>query len=317
MQTPSVITVTLNPALDMTMRFQDPRLGELNRAQSVSLEPSGKGVNVSRALQAQGVIPKTIVPLGGAFGSMIQAALEAAHLPLLIAPIAGKTRCNVKVLDSDSGTSTELNAPGPEITPHELEALKVILRAEVGANDLVVFAGSLPGGVPVSVYADLISEVHAVGARAILDADRDALRQALPARPYLVKPNRLEAETLLGTTVDTNESALRAARDIQAMGAEHVVLSLGADGAIFLSPTEAYRVVPPHVRARGTVGSGDALLAGAVAALVRGLSWAQTARYATAVATARTASESIEFPDQSQIEPYLERVELMPLEAHP
>jgi 1-phosphofructokinase len=317
MRTPSVITLTLNPALDMTMRFQDPRLGELNRAQSVSLEPSGKGVNVSRALQAQGVVAKTILPLGGGFGAMIQEALEAAHLPLLMTPIAGQTRCNVKVLDSDSGTSTELNAPGPRLTPDELEALKVVLRVEIGVNDLVVFAGSVPGGVPLSVYADLITEVHALGARAILDADRDALRDALPARPFLVKPNRREAEVLLGTTIDSSAHALQAARRIQAMGAVNVVLSLGADGALFLSPTQAYLATPPPVRAHGTVGSGDALVSGVVAALVRGWSWAEAARYATAVATARTAMKGIQFPDQSQIEPYIDRVQITPLEVQP
>ncbi len=315
MRTPSVITITLNPALDMTMRFQQPQLGELNRAETVSLEPSGKGVNVSRALQAQGVVAKTILPLGGAFGAMIQDALLAAHLPLLSVPIAGQTRCNVKVIDLASGTSTEFNAPGPQIAPDELEALKVILRGAIGVDDLVVFSGSLPGDLPSGVYADLIHEVHALGARAILDADRDALRDALPARPYLIKPNRREAEALLGTTIDTNELALEAARRIQARGVAHVVLSLGADGAIFLSPTEAYLATPPQVRAHGTVGSGDALLAGAVAALVRGWSWSRTARYATAVATARTAMEGIEFPDQSQIEPYLDRVQLIPLEG--
>jgi 1-phosphofructokinase len=315
MRTPSIITVTLNPALDMTMRFQHPQLGELNRAQSVSFEPSGKGVNVSRALQAQGVVAKTILPLGGSFGVMIQDALEAAHLPLLPVQIAGQTRCNVKVMDSDLGTSTELNAPGPRIAPDELEALKVILRAEIAANDLVVLSGSLPGGLPSSVYADLTHEVQALGARAILDADRDALRDALPARPYLVKPNRREAEALLEIAIDSNARALEAARRIQAMGVDHVALSLGADGAIFVSPTEAYLVVPPRVRARGTVGSGDALLSGVVAALAWGWSWSEAARYATAVAVARTAMDGIEFPDRAEIEQHLERVQLFPLEV--
>jgi 1-phosphofructokinase len=317
MRTPSVITVTLNPALDMTMRFLKPQLGELNRAQSVSLEPSGKGVNVSRALQAQGVIAQTILPLGGSFGAMIREVLEAAHLPLLTVPIAGQTRCNVKLLDSDSGTSTELNAPGPRITPDELEALKAMLRVEIGVNDLVVLSGSLPGGLPSSVYADLITEVHALGAKAILDADRDALRDALPTRPFLVKPNRREAEVLLETTIGSTADALQAAQQIQVMGAVNVVLSLGVDGAIFLSPTQAYLATPPQVRAHGTVGSGDALVSGVVAALVRGWSWAEAARYATAVATARTAMDGIEFPDQAMIEPYLDHVQITSLEVHP
>jgi 1-phosphofructokinase family hexose kinase len=316
MQTPSVITVTLNPALDMTMRFHGPRLGELNRAERVLLEPSGKGVNVSRALQAQGVLAQTILPMGGPFGVMIQDALEAAHLPLLSVPIAGQTRCNVKVIDSDTGTSTEFNAPGPSITPDELEALKVILRATIAEEDLVVFSGSLPTGSPSSVYADLIGEVHAMGARAILDADRDALRDALPAHPYLVKPNRREAEELLEITIDTVDRALDAARRIQTRGAEHVVLSLGANGAIFLARSEAHLVLPPQLRPRGTVGSGDALLSGVVAALVRGWSWVEAARYATAVAAARTAMDGIDFPDRPEIEGYLERVQVVSLEVH-
>lgn len=313
MPTPRVITVTLNPAIDMKMLFQEPRLESLNRARSVYLEPSGKGVNVSRALAAQGITASTIVPLGGAFGRMIQEALVDSGVPLLAVPIAGESRCNVKVIDVQTGASTEFNAPGAPITPDELEDLRATLREIVRADDLVVFSGSVPANLHAHTYSWLIEEVQALGARAILDADRDALREGLRARPYLVKPNRHEAEELLGMTIDSDDQALQAARLIQLYGVQHVVLSLGASGAVFVSPSEALRVVPAPVRPRGTVGSGDALLAGVICGLVRGWSWAVGARYATALAVARTQIDGIGFPGQAEVEGYLEAVELVPL----
>lgn len=310
-----VITVTLNPAIDMKMIFREPQIGGLNRAERVHLEPSGKGVNVSRALRSQGIATIAVALLGGPFGAMIKDELEAAHLPLICIPTAGATRCNVKVIDAESGASTEFNAPGPSIAPEELESLKAALRDNVGMDDLVVFSGSIPNNLKASIYADLITEAQALGARTVLDADRAALRQALAAHPFLVKPNQHEAEELLGVVIDTSERALEAARLIQARGVPHVVLSLGAKGAIFLSPTEAYLVVPPRVRPRSTVGSGDALLSGVLCGIVRGWSWGEGARYATALAAARTQNEGIDFPNSTEIERHLEQVQVIALEA--
>jgi 1-phosphofructokinase len=318
---PRVLTVTLNPAIDMRMRFTSLQLEGLNRAQNVQLEPSGKGINVARALARQGVDVTAVALLGGPFGAMLEAQLlepsisgqSAQGLRLLRVPIAGETRCNVKVLDLERSAVTELNAPGPQVSDSELEDLRQTLRREVNAGDLVVLSGSLPANVPVETYANLIRELSSLGAKTYFDADGAALQAGLAARPFLIKPNRLEAETLLKMTIESRDDALDATRRFQTLGAQAVVLSLGADGAMFVSETEAVFVQPPTVQVQSTVGSGDALLSGVIAAQLQGLSWPETARYATAVAAARVASSNLEFPEAHEIAALLERVRVSPV----
>jgi 1-phosphofructokinase len=318
---PRVLTVTLNPAIDMRMRFASLQLEGLNRAQGVELEPSGKGINVARALARQGFDVTAVALLGGPFGMMLEARLleqsissqAVQGLRLLRVPIAGETRCNVKVLDLERSAVTELNAPGPRVSEAELEDLWQTLRREVSAGDLVVLSGSLPTGAPVTTYANLIRELSSLGAKTYFDADGPALRAGLGAQPFLIKPNRLEAETLLQMQITSPDDALEAARRFQTLGAQAVVLSLGADGALFVSDTEAVFTQPPIVQVQSTVGSGDALLSGVITAQLQGLSWPKTARYATAVAAARVSSIGLEFPEPHEIAALLERVQVSPV----
>ena len=317
---PRVLTVTLNPAIDMRMRFASLELEGLNRAQDVQLEPSGKGINVARALARQGFDVTAVALLGGPFGAMLESQLleqsisSPLHgLRLLRVPIAGETRCNVKVLNLERTAVTELNAPGPEVSTSELEELRRTLQREVRAGDLVVLSGSLPTNAPVATYANLIHELSRLGARTYFDADGAALQVGLAAQPFLIKPNRLEAETLLTMTIESPAEALEAARRLQTLGAQHAVLSLGGDGALFVSNDQAVFAKPPAVQVHSTVGGGDALLSGVVAAQLQGLSWLETARYATAVAAARVASIGLEFPESHEITAFLERVQVSPV----
>ena len=308
---PRVLTVTLNPAVDMRLRFASLELEGLNRAQDVQLEPSGKGINVARALARQGFDVTAVALLGGPFGAMLESQLHG--LCLLRVPIAGETRCNIKVLDLERSAVTELNAPGPQVSESELEALRRALQREVRAGDLVVLSGSLPANAPVETYANLIRELSGLGAKTYFDADGAALQAGLAAKPFLIKPNRLEAETLLKMTIESPDDALEAARRLQTLGAQQVVLSLGGDGALFVSSDQAVFAKPPAVQVHSTVGGGDALLSGVIAAQLQGLSWPETARHATAVAAARVASISLEFPSPAEIAALLGRVRVSPV----
>lgn len=294
------------------MRFALLQLEGLNRAQDVQLEPSGKGINVARALAQQGFDVTAIALLGGPFGVMLEQSISG-QLRLLRVPIAGETRCNIKVLDLERSAVTELNAPGPQVSASELENLRQTLQGEVQSGDLVVLSGSLPANVPVEIYANLIRELSGLGAKTYFDADGATLRAGLEAQPLLIKPNRLEAETLLNMTIKSPTDALEAARGLQKLGAQAVVLSLGADGALFVSRDQAVFAQPPMIQVQSTVGSGDALLSGVIAAQLQGLSWLETARYATAVAAARVASISLEFPNPAKIAALLERVQVSPV----
>ncbi|HEU4742956.1 MAG TPA: 1-phosphofructokinase [Meiothermus sp.] len=293
-------TLTLNPALDLRMRLAHPRLGELNRAQSVALEPSGKGLNVARALARQHFPVRAVLPLGGLFGQVVEQL--ALGIELAAVPIAGATRCNVKVADTSSGSVTEFNAPGPTLQPTEWEAVQKSLFAPLRPGDAVVLAGSLPPGLQSDTYAELTTQLVTRGARVFLDTEGESLRIGLEARPHLIKPNREEAEHLLGTPIQATREALEAARALQAKGAERVVLSLGAEGAVFVGPEGAVLAAPPQIQPYSTVGCGDALLAGAVAGLTQGLTWAEVARQATAWAVARALVRGSEFPTLQEVQ---------------
>ena len=313
---PRVLTVTLNPAIDMRMRFASLQFAGLNRAQDVQLEPSGKGINVARALARQGFDVTAVALLGGPFGTMLEQSISSQSVPglrLLRVPIQGETRCNVKVINLERSAVTELNAPGPQVSASELEDLQQTLRREIKAGDLVVLSGSLPAGMRVETHAHLIRELSGLGAKTYFDADGAAFRAGLEAQPFLIKPNRLEAESLLQMQIQSRDDALGAVRRLQTLGAQQVVLSLGEDGALFVSSDQAVFAHPPTVQVQSTVGSGDALLSGVIAAQLQGLSWLEAARYATAVAAARVASTSFEFPNPVEIAALLERVQVSPV----
>jgi 1-phosphofructokinase len=161
-------------------------------------------------------------------------------LELIGVRIAGSTRCNFKAIDAETGEVTEFNAPGPALTKEELGRVEAALLGQLREGDLVVLAGSLPTGTDPEAYAGLMWKIQGIGARALLDTGGEALRKALPAGPFLVKPNRLEAKELLGLSIGGREDALRAAKRIRELGAQRVVLSLGANGAVFLTQVATY-----------------------------------------------------------------------------
>lgn len=291
------------------MWYRQPRLGELNRAEGIQLEPSGKGINVARALLRQGIAATAISPIGGEFGQIIEERLATNNLRLLWLRIAGATRCNVKVID-EHGELTEFNAPGPTLSAQELRALEALLMENISSTDWVVLSGSLAPGVDTTWYGGMTERLQAAGARVFVDASSEALKKAALAKPFLLKPNRVEAEELLGHRVEGLGQAVAATQEIQAMGIPYVVLTLGAEGAVFRSPQECIVAHPPKLKPFSTTGCGDALLSGVMASLILERSWRETARYATAVAAARAQTQGGEFPDQAEIEERLGGVEI-------
>ncbi len=290
-------TLTPNPSLDMRMRFSDPRLGELNRAESVLLEPSGKGLNVARALAQLGQPARAVLPVGGLFAPIFDTVIEPIQAHKVL--IQGATRCNVKVIDQD-GELTEFNAPGPSLTSEEWRRVEEALLESLSPTEAVVLSGSLPKGVSVQSYVGLMENLKTKGAKVCLDAEGESLRLGLQTKPFMVKPNRKEAQELLGRAIDTVAQATKAAKHIQQLGAEIVVLSLGAKGAVFLAESCVY-ALPPSIKPNTTTGCGDSLLAATLDGLAQGLSWPQIARHATALAVARALAQTPVFPTREEV----------------
>jgi 1-phosphofructokinase family hexose kinase len=289
-----IITLTLNPALDITQVHSGVKLGAMNRAQSAFIEASGKGINVAQAAAKLGTQSVAIAPLGDVVGQAISSLLSDTNFELVKIPIAGASRCNFKLLDGSQ--VTEFNASGPNLDLLEWQTLETTLLRRVQNDSVVVLAGSLPRGIQSTVYADLARKIQLRGARVVVDAEGSAFELALKTEPWLVKPNRVEAEMLLGTKIQDLSDAVAAARRIQALGAQNVLLSLGGEGAIMLTKYSCFQASPPRVQVKNTIGCGDALLAGTIVGITQNMDWTESLRYGTAVALARALMLSPSFP---------------------
>ncbi|GIH95834.1 1-phosphofructokinase [Planobispora siamensis] len=264
-----IVTLTLNPSLDRTIEVGALTRGAVIRAAATHLDPGGKGVNVSRALLANGIRSCAIVPFGGDEGGRLIGLLSAEGIDMVTVPVTGPTRSNVALAEPD-GTITKINEPGTELSAAELDAVAEAVLGAAGSADWVVASGSLPPRVPADLYARLCRRFAAAGILVAIDTSGPALTAALPARPALVKPNREELAEATGMKITTLGDAIEAAGRLRAMGAGTVLASLGADGAVLIQDDGIWYGEGPVAEPRSTVGAGDAMLAGFLAAGARG-----------------------------------------------
>jgi len=260
-----IITLTANPSVDRTVEVAALRPGTVIRARASRVDAGGKGVNVARALAAHGCKAKAVLPSGGAEGAQLEALLAGSGLDLRTVRIAGSIRANVTVVEAD-GTTTKLNEPGPVLSLDELDALAVTLSDAAGPADWVVLSGSLSPGAPAGWYAGLIRQLHGTGPRVAIDSSGPPLAEAIAARPDLVKPNREELAELTGRSIDTIADVVGAAVTLTGRGVHTVLTSLGPAGAVLVRRNAAWHATAAALEPRSTVGAGDALLAGYLAA---------------------------------------------------
>jgi 1-phosphofructokinase len=282
-----ILTVTPNPSVDRTLDVASLVPGAVNRAKGAHVEPSGKGVNVTRALAANGVRSRAVLPLGGTEGDQLRRLLEEESVSYVGVPVTEPVRVNISLRTPD-GVVTKVNEPGPTLSWGEAEALAEAVLAHLGHGDWVVGAGTLPRGVADDFYADLAERVRLAGGRFALDSSGAALREGLAGRPALVKPNLDELAELAGDALPTLDDVLTAAVKVRRTSGADVLVSLGEEGAVLVGDGP-----PLHARAGGpvrvasTVGAGDNLLAGFLAADVLP---AQRLREAVAWGTAAVRS---------------------------
>ena len=257
-----IVTVTPNPSIDRTIEIDHLERGALIRAKGSSAEAAGKGVNVSCALAAQGVATLAVLPLAQDSATTYLALLADA-IPIAAVPIAGSIRINVSLVDAD-GTVTKVNEAGPELGPDDVEAILAAATTQSNAS-WIVGCGSLPPGAPVDFYARLVQRAPE-GRRVAIDSSGEALHSAVCAGAALVKPNLAELETLAGRKLPTLGDAAAAARELIARGCHAVLVSLGPDGAVFVDANGATHAEAHVDQVANTVGAGDALLAGFLAA---------------------------------------------------
>lgn len=260
-----ILTVTLNPSLDRTLALDEFRRGEVLRVARPRIDPGGKGINVARALTANEVPARAILPVGGTEGRQLVDLLAEAGVATLTVPISDSVRSNITIVEGD-GEVTKLNEPGPTLLPGEVSALLARIEDAATGVDWVVVSGSLPPGSEPSLLAEVVTRGHKAGARVAVDTSGAPLLAALGARPDLVKPNREELEEATGTTLATIGDVIAAADQLRGLGAVAVLASLGPDGAVLVDGEVELHAERPVTRTDSSVGAGDAMLAGYLAA---------------------------------------------------
>jgi len=256
-----IVTVTLNPSLDRTLEVDTLRRGSVLRTSAPTLEAGGKGVNVTRALSANGIPSVAVLPVGGGEGAELTALLDSAGVSARLVPVAGRTRSNITIAERD-GTITKLNEPGSGISTDELAALTAAIASAVTAGDWVLISGSVPPEFTDEQVAALAQSLAGRDVNLAVDTSGDALVAFIAAHPRLIKPNRAELAEIAGRPLDSIADVIDAAKGVRDLGVEIVLVSLGADGAVLVGPDGVVVGESRVDRPRSTVGAGDSFLAG-------------------------------------------------------
>jgi 1-phosphofructokinase len=264
-----IVTLTPNPSIDRTIAVPSLEHGEVNRATSSRIDPGGKGVNVSRALSANGTETVAVMPMGGPEGHLMAELLDVAGVRHHGVSVDGTLRMNVAVVEPD-GTTTKVNEPGPRFGAAETEALLAAVEAYAAGSGWVVGCGSLPPGAPESLLADLVTRLRAKGCKVAIDSSGAPMVPAVAARPDLIKPNHEELEELVGRSLPTLGDVIDAARGLVDDGIPTVVVSLGGDGAVLVDADTVVHAIATISNPLSTVGAGDCLLAGVLHVLAAG-----------------------------------------------
>ncbi|QXI14955.1 1-phosphofructokinase [Pseudomonas hamedanensis] len=307
-----ILTLTLNPALDLTVELARLDAGQVNRSDEMHTHAAGKGVNVAQVLADLG----HQVTVSGFLGEDNLQAFETLFAKRgfvdAFIRVPGETRSNIKVAEQD-GRITDINGPGPNVDAAAQQALLDRLLQIAPGHDAVVVAGSLPRGVSAQWLRELIEKLNALGLKVALDSSGEALRAALQARPWLIKPNTEELADALGCEVVSPTAEAQAAARLHAQGIEHVVISHGADGVNWFSVGSALHASPPKVSVASTVGAGDSLLAGMLHGLLSADTPEQTLRTATAIAAMAVTQIGFGINDAAHLAQLEQGVRVRPL----
>lgn len=285
---PRVVAVALNPALDHTLEVDHLRMGEVNRALRMQVDVGGKGINVASCLADFGITSAVTGQIGRDNAAQFETLFHAKGIDNRCFYLDGLTRINTKVVDLASGETTDINMPGPSMEPEAIQSLfdRLLTRMDglASPGSWVVVSGSLPPKWPADTYQRLITHVHSLGAKVLMDASGTALAAGLAAAPDIIKPNRAELSELIGRPLTDAASVVAAARELLARpnAPGTVVVSMGGEGALFVNRHEALLAHPIPTELISTVGAGDAMVAGIVAAQIAGLTLPECARLATA-----------------------------------
>jgi 1-phosphofructokinase family hexose kinase len=286
-------TITLNPSIDQNIIVPDFVKDDINRASKIIETPGGKGINVSKVIRELGGRTHAFALLGGWTGQRLAELVKKLDFPLTAIPIEGQTRVNIVISDIKDSTQSRVNTSGPILHSSDTLRLERILCRFNPKPSYWAFGGSLAPGMPASTYGDMIRCLQKRGVPCVLDTDNEGLKKGVKAGPYMIKPNEHELERLMGRKTRSTTERLRAARYLlETHGIQIVIVSLGADGALFVTREEAFHASTPVVRVRSKVGAGDSLIGGVLWSLLKRRTLREAARVGIAASTSAVMREA-------------------------
>lgn len=300
-----IYTVTLNPSLDYFVTVEDFRLGMTNRTSREQMIPGGKGLNVSMVLKNLEIENTALGFTAGFVGREIVRSLETMGVHTeLIGLKEGNSRINIKIQNMEG---TEINGIGPDIPKNYLDQLMFRI-ANMADGDYLVLAGSIPSSVPDTIYRDMMKLVEERRIRVVVDATGALLRQVLPYRPFLIKPNNHELGALFGVELHSKKEVIPYTRKLQEEGARNVLVSMAGQGAVLAAEDgNIYEMEAPKGVLKNGVGAGDSMVAGFLAG------WMETEQHEKAfqmgVCTGSASAFSENLATKAEVEALLEQFE--------
>jgi 1-phosphofructokinase family hexose kinase len=309
-----IVTLTINPAIDRIISVDRLAFEDRSYINSIGESAGGRGINASRVIQSFGGETRAVLPCGGDSGKRLQEHLAKSGYPITLVPIRNEIRTNFTITDKH-GLTVNLNEAGPMLSKPEVTRVERSVRQSLDGASWLLLCGSLSPGVPTSFYGELIAIARQKKVKTLLHADGHALREGIEQKPTVVVPNQQEAERLLGRTLLTLNHYLEAARQIRAMGAESVVLSLGSRGAIGAFADGMLEALPPRVDAVCPIGAGDALAAAYTwSSSTRKANPVEALRWGVAAGTASALLPGMNFATLAQTEEIYRQVEIRRVE---
>lgn len=280
-----ITTVTLNVAVDKAYVIGELKKGEVMRVEKCTNTPGGKGLNVAKVAKLCGEDVLATGFVGGHSGAYVEDMLEKINVSNDFVHTKNETRSCINILAAD-GTSTEFLEPGAEVSEAEVKVFLEKFSDIAKKSDVITISGSVPKGVGTDIYGKMIEEARKLGTPVLLDTSGKLLEEGIKSKPTMIKPNSDEIQTLLGISIENKEQLIESGKKLQQTGIEYVVISLGAEGALFITQEHVYHGKPAKIKPVNTVGCGDSMVAAFAVGIKRGYSAEEMLKYAVSVSSA-------------------------------
>ncbi|NNN77710.1 1-phosphofructokinase [Vibrio sp. 11-4(1)] len=311
-KTSKVVTITLNPALDLTGSVNELNVGSVSLVQQSNLHAAGKGVNVAKVLSDLGADVTVTGFLGKDNPELFHQLFNDIGVKNEFVEVQGATRINVKLVEAN-GNVSDINFPGVQVTADEIARFEETLFRLAKTHDYFVLAGSLPGGVTAEQCAAWIKALHQQGKKVLFDSSKTALKSGIEAHPWLIKPNDEELGDFVGEHLETPEQCQAAAQTLSDKGIENIVVSMGADGVMWLNQGKWLRAQPPRMNVVSTVGAGDTLVAGLCWGHMQLMPKNDLLRFATALSALAVSQVGVGLTSQEELENIKQQTEVSEL----